>query len=159
MSLEDYVEDVEKLEKSLESRFSRHRAHQIKIALDNVMPFILLLVGFVVVFQFFLTVTPAMEIWINRANWALIAYFGARLIVSYRLSTDHDRFMQQHWLDILLVIPLFSIVQEIRVARIAPALAELPAFERGILKVTQLRSTAGNAAKLTRIVRIIKRSV
>lgn len=159
MSLENYREDVEGIEESIEGRFSRHRAHQIKVALDNVMPFILLLVGFVIVFEFFLTVTPAMQTWISWANWTLIGYFGARLAVAYRLSTNHEQFMDNHWLDILLVVPVFSVLQEVRVARLAPALADLPVFQRGILHITEMRSTAGTAAKLTRIVRIIKRSV
>ncbi len=159
MSLENYAEDIEDIEESIEGRFSRHRAHQIKILLDHIMPFVLLLIGFIIVFEFFLTVTPRMATWITWANWALIGYFVARLGVSYRLSTNHEKFVDDHWLDILLVIPLFSIVQEVRLARVAPALADLPVFRRGILHITEISSTAGNAAKLTRITRIIKRSV
>ncbi|MFB6189999.1 MAG: hypothetical protein ABEJ91_00305 [Candidatus Nanohaloarchaea archaeon] len=159
MGLENYRDEVEEIESSLESHLSRNRAYRLKMLLDRVMPMVLLLIGFIVVFEFFLNVTAAMERWITWANWALIFYFATRLGVAYRLSTNHERFVHRHWLDILLVVPAFSLLQEVRLARIAPALDDLPVFERGILRSFQASSQAENAAKLTRITRIIKRSV
>lgn len=158
MGLEHYREDVEKLEESVESRVSRTRAYRMKMMLDQVMPFVILLIGFIVVFEFLLSISPAMARWISWANWALILYFAARLGVAYRLSTDHEQFVHQHWLDILLVVPAFSLMQEVRLASVAPALDDLPVFERGVLHSVRSGSKAENAAKLTRITRIIKRS-
>lgn len=159
MGLENYEEELERIESSLERHFSRSQAYRVKVALDNVMPFVLLLIGFVLVFEFFLSVTSRMQVWINRANWALIVYFGSRLVVSYRLSRDHDQFMHRHWLDIMLVIPIFSLMQEIRFAKMFPALKDMPVFERGVLHIAKTKPAAENAVKLTRITRIIKKSV
>lgn len=159
MGLDRYRDEVESIEESLEGHLSRSQAYSIKKALDRTMPMILLLIGFVIIFEFFLTITPAMQLWITWANWALIAYFAMRLAVAYRLSTNHDRFVQQHWLDILLVVPAFSLMQEVKMARLAPAMDDLPVFERGILHSLSIGRKADNAAKLTRITRIIKRSV
>ncbi|MFB6191668.1 MAG: hypothetical protein ABEJ07_04025 [Candidatus Nanohaloarchaea archaeon] len=159
MALDSYRDEVEEIGSSLESHLSRSQAYRMKTALDSVMPVVLLLVGFVLVFEFFLSITPAMARWITWANWALILYFATRLAVAYRLSTNHDRFIQQHWLDILLVVPVFSVMQEARVAKLVPALDDLPVFRRGVLYAFQGGTAAENAAKLTRITRIIKKSV
>ncbi|MFB6189946.1 MAG: hypothetical protein ABEJ91_00010 [Candidatus Nanohaloarchaea archaeon] len=159
MGLEDYREDLEQLGASIESQISRSQAYRIKSSLDRVMPVVLLLIGFVLVFEFFLSVTPAMQQWITWANWTLIAYYATRLVVSYRLSTNHDKFIHRHWLDILLVVPVFSLMQEVRLARLAPALDDLPVFERGILYSLNAGKNAETAAKMTRITRILKKSV
>jgi hypothetical protein len=159
MGLEEYREDLEQVGASIESQLSRSQAYRIKSSLDRVMPMVLLLVGFVLVFEFFLSVTPAMQQWITWANWALIAYFATRLAVSYRLSTNHDQFIHRHWLDILLVVPAFSLMQEVRLAKLAPALDDLPVFQRGILYTLNTGKNAETAAKMTRITRILKRSV
>lgn len=159
MGLEEYREDVEEVGASIESQLSRSQAYRIKSSLDRVMPAVILLIGFVLVFEFLLSVTPAMQQWITWANWVLVAYFATRLAISYRLSTNHDKFIHRHWLDILLVVPAFSLLQEVKLARLAPALDDLPVFERGILHSVQASSEAENAAKLTRITRIIKKSV
>ncbi|MFB6292329.1 MAG: hypothetical protein ABEI58_02950 [Candidatus Nanohaloarchaea archaeon] len=156
---DEYRKEVEDVESSLKSRFSRHRAHRLKVALDNIMPFTLLLIAFVLVFEFVVPITSRMEIWITRANWALISYFTLRLAVAFRLSRSHHEFMHQHWLDILLVVPVFSMFREIRAGRYALEMAEAPMVGRFMAGQTQLMSTTQNAAKLTRMARILRRSV
>ncbi len=156
---EEYRDEVEDIESSLKNKFSRHRAHRLKVALDNIMPFTLLLIAFVLIFEFLVPITARMEVWINRANWALIGYFALRLAVAFRLSRSHHEFMHQHWLDILLVVPVVSMFQEIRMGRYALEMAEAPMVGRFTAGQTTFPAATRNAAKLTRMARILRRSV
>lgn len=140
----------------MEERFSkRHLAH-MKYVLDSFMPFVLLLILFMVSFQFFIPLNSFSQKMINWLNWGLIGYFGARLAISYRLSTSHTDFLHRHWLDLFLVVPVFSMMQEFRALKLIEV-EEAPVMGQ-FMASTTLTNTS-YAAKMTRIVRIIKRSV
>lgn len=157
MSLRDeYGRKVDGMESRIEERFSkRHLAH-MQYVLDEFMPFALLLILFVVSFQFFIALSPAAQQMINWLNWILIGYFGVRLVIAYRLSSSHVDFLHNHWLDLFLVIPVFSMMQEFRALRLLPAMEEAPVMGQFMASTTVTNTSY--AAKMTRIVRIVKRS-
>jgi hypothetical protein len=157
VSLEkEYGNRLDSIQNSVDENLSEQGFLSLKLVLDNVMPFILLLIVFVIIFQFFVPITPGVQIWIDRANWTLITYFALRLAVVYRLSNNHTEFFRQHWLDMLLVIPLFSLLQEVRALKL---LEEASLLGTESASGSRAAASTGAAAKLTRISRIIKRSI
>lgn len=155
---QEYRKDVEHVQEAVTTKVSAGDALSLKKSLDNVLPFIFLLLGFIILFGFIVPVNQKVEIWINWANYTVLSYFAVRLAVEYKLSGPNDHFLKEHWMDILMVIPAFSLVQEAKffqlfeeslLARFSPEVAASSA---------SFRSTTV-AAKLTRISRMIKRSV
>jgi len=132
-------------------------ASNFKNSLDSFLPFVLLLLGLVIAFNFVLPVSNRMEVWVTYANYVVVAYFAARLVVEYRLSAKGEPFFRNHWLDVAMVVPAFSILEEVK---LASALRELKLFDYAPEFVTgaAARSTS-IAARITRILRMIKRSI
>lgn len=148
---EEYREDVEKLERRVNARIGR-RAVQIRAAMDNVLPFIGLLVGFIVIFGLLLNPGPAVARYVKYANYAVLAFFILRLGVEYRLKsseTSAQTFLENHWLDVAMVIPAFSVLEEVELAGM---------LEETALGTVSVRGTS-MAAHLTKISRVLKRSV
>ncbi len=156
MGLEDdYREGVENIEEGLESRFTQRKASKAKKVLDQLLPLALIGIGSILTVTFVLPVNSGTRTAVNILNYGLIIYFGARLVVAARLATSRRQFFEQHWLDFLLVIPVFSIMREAKIGR---ALAEVMPFEGEAL----LGAYVGRlsiAGKLTRMGRIVKRSI
>ena len=154
--IHEYQEDVENLEKSIESRYSYNDALDLKIFLDNILPFILILVTFVILFGFFLPVNATVQKWVGWANWTVIGYFSLRLFVGFRLARSKEKFIRQHWFDFLLIIPLFSLLAQAQVFGLLGEM-NLP-VEEGLVTPAIVQNT-GVAAQMTRITRIVSRSV
>lgn len=142
----------------LESRVSDRHFAATKDVLDNILPVMLLLLTFLIVFQFAFPVTNQLQQYITLANWGVMAYFAVRLAVDYRLSGPDEQFWRSHWMDILMVLPLFSIMQEARMARAAEETIEATGVSEELIATSALRNSQA-AAKLTRIFRILKRSI
>lgn len=158
MSLEEeYRKDVEKLGSSLEEVVSRHRATQLKVFLDHILPIALLSFTFVLVFSLAVPVTERMAVYINYLNWAVVIYFASRLTVELRLSDHRERFVQNHWLDFLLVIPAFSVLKQVKLVEMV-AEVELFEEENAFISATFFKD-AGIAAQATKITRMVKRSI
>lgn len=154
MGLENRRSDLERLENSVEKNFSIRRFHHVKKILDIVLPFALMLVFFTIVFGFVFRIGPGMQLWIDRLNWTLMAYFMVRLVVIYRISRNTRTFLHKHWLDLLLVVPVFAALRGAKVARF------LPFFEHSTLAGSPAAIGATDeAAKMTRITRILRRSL
>lgn len=148
-----------RIKKELDERFSDRYFAAVKAVLDSTLPFVLLLVTLLVVFEFGVQVTSQIQGWINIANWAVIGYFVARLVVDFKLSDPGEPFLRRHWLDILMVLPLFSVAREVKVMKLLEESQLITLFnEEGLIATSALQNTQV-AAKLTRIVRIIKRSL
>lgn len=126
--------------------------------LDGLLPFVLLSLGSMIVFQFAFPVSTRIEHYITFLNWGFMFYFGLRLAVDYRLRDDNEDFWRNHWMDILLVIPLFSILQEVEVFAVAEESAGISEVGEHLVTAPFLRNSQA-AAKLTRIARIIRRSL
>lgn len=142
----------------LSSRFSDQRIASVKARLDSALPFVLMLLTLLLVFQFAFAVTPRMQVWINYASWGVAAYFAVRLVVDYKLHEPGERFWRSHWLDILMVIPLFTLLQEARVAKIAQESLFASQIGEEVAATTALRNTKV-AAEVTKMARLIRRSV
>ncbi len=147
----DYQDRVEGIEESLDRSFSYRNAVDLKIFLDNMLPFIFMLLTFVIIFEFFFPVNATMAMWIQWANWTVIIYFALRLGVEFKLSGSRHSFFRQHWFDMLLVIPAFSVLKEARAARL------FSLGDDALVGSSAVRNT-GAAARLTRIARVVKRS-
>jgi len=152
---EEYKEDIKDIESSVEGVVSRKDASRMKTFLDQILPFALLSLTFVVLFGFFIPIPDKAAIYINYLNWALIAYFASRLAVEFRLSKHRERFVQNHILDFLLVIPAFSVIKEIKVLDV---FAEMELFDEETMISAAFVKEAGIATQVSRITRIIKRS-
>jgi hypothetical protein len=158
VSLEsEYRKDVEKLGESMEKVVSRHRASRIKAFLDQILPIALLSLTFVLIFSLAVPVTDQMAVYVNYINWAVVIYFASRLTVELRLSDHRERFVQNHLLDFLLVIPAFSVLKQVKLLEM---IAEFELFEEenALISATFFKD-AGIAAQATRITRIVKRSI
>lgn len=105
----------------------------------------------------------------NYVNIALLGVFVADLGVIYKTSENWRRFLKQHWLDILMVIPylrvfrIFRIFKLARFLRIAKVAKTRRAFKvvKGVkaarsLKTTKLAKTATKSRRLTKLGRIKK---
>lgn len=152
---EEYKQNVKEIESSVEGVVSRKDASRMKTVLDQILPFALLSLTFVVVFGFFIPIPDKAAVYINYLNWILIAYFASRLAVEFRLSKHRERFVQNHILDFLLVIPAFSVIKEIKVLDL---FAEMELFDEETMISAAFVKEAGIATQVSRITRIIKRS-
>jgi hypothetical protein len=141
----------------LPTRISEKRFAAVKQLLDNILPFMLLLLAFIILFQFAFPVTEQLQQYLTLANWGVMAYFAVRLAVDYRLSGPDDNFWQNHWMDVLMVVPLFSAAREARLARAAEETVVASDAGEQLLATSAIRNSRA-AAKVTRILRIIKRS-
>ncbi|MFB6204759.1 MAG: hypothetical protein ABEJ75_03870 [Candidatus Nanohaloarchaea archaeon] len=151
-----YRKDLEELETSVEHRLSKRHLTNTKRFLDGFMPLAVLMIAFLVFTQFLGPLDPVYIRFINYANWALIAFFAVRLGIAYRLSNSHQDFVHRHWLDIMLLIPVFSMLQEVRAFSLVAG-EEAPVAEELVASSTV--ANTGLAAKFTKMARIVKRSV
>lgn len=149
------------VQRPIDARFSDQRFAAIKRGLDNVLPMMLLLVTFLVIFQFVLDVTARVKAVLAVANWAVAAYFAVRLAVDFKLSDPGEPFLKQHWMEMIMVIPLFSLLQEARLLKLVQESeligTELALTEQELLATSSLRNTQ-IAAKLTKIIHLVRRS-
>ncbi|TET47794.1 ion transporter [candidate division TA06 bacterium] len=102
-------------------------------------------------------------------NIALLGVFVADLGVIYKTSENWRRFIKQHWLDILMVIPylrvfrifrIFRLARFLRIAKVAKtrrAFKVVKAVKAGrSLKTTKLAKAATKSRQLTKLGRIKK---
>ncbi len=152
---EDYKEDIREIESSVEGVISRKDASRMKSFLDQILPFALLSLTFVIFFGFFIPVPDKAAVYINYLNWILVFYFAARLAVEFRLSKHRETFVQNHILDFLLIIPAFSVLKQLKVLDL---FAEMELFEEETVISAAFMKEAGIATQVSRITRIIKKS-
>ena len=155
MGLRDsYQEKVSEVEESVRTVTSRKSANRVKKLLDSFLPLALILLGFTIAFQF-AGVSTQIQAVITYFNWAIVVFFGSRLLIGLRLAHSSRKFVSDHWFDFLLVVPALSILQELK---FGSAAAELAAEEEATTGLALTQST-GLAAKMTRGLRLIKRSL
>lgn len=154
---DDYRDAVEDAQSKMESSFTRNHASRMKKSLDDVLPIMFVLLGCIIVFSFFVPVSPQMAMWVTYANYLVIVYFVARLIVEYRLAMSNEPFFRNHWLDLVMVIPAFSILEEVKLVSM---LDEMVGFGFLPEAVTGAAARAtGVSARITKIFRMVKRSI
>ena len=150
---EEYGEKVSEVEESVQLITSRKSASRLKAFLDSLLPFALILMSFIVLFQFF-SLGASAEKYIGYFNWIVVFFFAARLGIGLRLAKSNRKFVENHWLDALMVIPALTIAKELRMSSI---LGEEVLGEQATTGLVLTRNL-DLSAKMTRIVRIIKRS-
>jgi hypothetical protein len=150
---EEYGEKVNEVEESVQLITSRKSASRLKAFLDSLLPFALILMSFVVLFQFF-SLGASAEKYIGYFNWIVIVFFAARLGIGLRLAKSNKKFVKNHWLDALMVIPALTLAKELRLSSV---LGEEVMGEKATTGLVLTRNL-DLSAKMTRIVRIIKRS-
>ena len=158
---EEYQDKVQGITDSMDSRLKEQDALSIKSSLDDVLPGILLVLGFVILFNFFIPVGQKVQVYITWLNYLVIAYFSVRLLVEYRLSSSKNQFLHEHVFDFVMVVPAVSILQEVRFLKVVDEAAqEYQLFDAApeILTGATLQTT-GIAARLGKIFKIIKRSI
>lgn len=151
---ENYQEKVSEVEDSVTTVTSRKSANHAKKLLDSFLPLALILLGFTIAFQFS-GVSARTQTIINYFNWVIVAFFGSRLLIGLRLAHSSRKFVSDHWFDFLLVVPALSILQELK---FGSAAAEMASEEEATTGIALTQST-GLAAKMTRGLRLIKRSL
>jgi len=156
----EYREEVEELESSLEKRLMpRGKASRAKKILDRLLPFALLSLAFVFLIGFGIPVGEKVALVIKYLNWALVLYFAARLVVGFRLAKSNRKFFRQHWLDFALVIPAFSLLKEVKALRLLEEFGVIKISEDTVAGSVFASRNAGVFTKITRIVRILKKSL
>lgn len=160
MSLqEEYRDQVQKIEDSMDAVIPRREASRLKRLLDSLLPLALISLTSVIAVHFFIGVNARTATVVNYLNWAVIFYFAARLVVEFRLSKKRDEFLQNHWVDALLVVPAFSLVREVKLFKLLEE-AEFLSLESETITGSAIAvREIGVAGKLSRIVRIVKRSI
>ncbi|QGA80638.1 hypothetical protein [Candidatus Nanohalobium constans] len=149
---DDVASRVKSVEDEVEGVFPRSYAAKTKVFLDHFMPFALIMLGSLLTVNYLVPVTAKMSVYINYANWILVAYFSLRLAMAFRLAESDRKFLKQHWFDALLVIPAFTLLKEFRgLTLIEETLAEQ--------ETEQALTNLPIAAQISRIIRIIKRSI
>lgn len=144
---------VKNVEESVEGVLPRSYAAQLKRFLDHFLPFALILLGSLLTVNYLVPLTGSAETYITYANWLLVSYFSLRLTMAFRLAESDKKFLQQHWLDVLLVIPAFSLLKEFK---------GLQLLEESLMAEEEAGSTLANlpvATQISRIIRITKRSI
>jgi hypothetical protein len=145
---------VKRVEEEVEGFLPRRYAAETKILLDKFLPYSLILLGSLLTINFLGDIKPSTARTINILNWVLVSYFSLRLAMAFRLAESDRDFLRQHWFDALLVLPAFSLIQEFRALVLLGEVGE----EEAAAGVIASRN-AGLAAQITRIIRIIKRSL
>ncbi|MFB6209070.1 MAG: hypothetical protein ABEJ56_02925 [Candidatus Nanohaloarchaea archaeon] len=153
---EEYRKEVERIGEATEQLISKKKAFRLKAFLDQILPVALLSLTFVVLFGLFVPVTEKLRIYITYLNWGVIVYFAARLAIEFRLSSHRDTFFRTHWLDFLLVVPAVSVLREVRTFG---ALSDLGLFDEEALVSAAFLKELGVSAQLTKISRIVKKSI
>lgn len=156
---EEYREDVEVVEHELQDLVSRKRAWRAKNILDKLLPLAILSILAIILFGFGLKVNSSIASIITYLNWAVIAYFAARLAVGLRLAKSNKRFFKTHWMDFVLVIPAFSLLEEAEMLEFMADTGWGPVQDETIASSMLASRNAGVFAKMTRIVRIVKKIV
>ena len=151
----DLKHKVKKVEEDVEGFVPRLYAAKLKVFLDIFLPYALILLGSLVTLNFFGNVDARTAQIIHYLNWLLVSYFILRFAAAFRLAESDREFLKNHWFDALLVIPAFSLIQELRVFQI---LDEIGFGEKAASGALATRN-AGIAAQITKIVKIIKRSI
>jgi hypothetical protein len=154
---DEYRSQVESVQDSMENKIAGQDALSIKSALDDVLPFIVLLLAFVIMFSFVVPVSDRLSVWVKYANYLVIAYFATRLGVEFKLANSKNQFVSDHWLDMLMVVPAFSILQEAKIMKIVEETV-LARYGSKMFTGSALQGT-GIAARLTRISRMVKKSL
>jgi hypothetical protein len=153
---EDVAERVKKTEEEVEGFLPRKYAAETKIFLDRFLPYSLILLGSLLTLNFLVDVGTSTAKMINILNWALISYFSLRLAMAFRLADSDTEFLKQHWFDALLVLPAFTLLQEVRALTM---LGEVGVGEEEAAAGILASRNAGLATQITRIIRIVKRSL
>lgn len=152
---EKVAERAKKKEEELEEVVPRSYAARFKILLDKLLPYSLMLLFSLIVLSILGGVGSRTAAVINYLNWTLVGYFALRMVLAFRLAKNDSEFLKQHWFDALLVVPAFTLVQEFK----AFTLLESSVQEEEALTGMAVTRNAGIASQITRIVKIIKRSL
>lgn len=152
---EKVAERAKKKEEELERVVPRSYAARVKVLLDRFLPYSLILLFSLIVLSILGGVNSRTATVIYYLNWTLVGYFALRLALAFRLAKNDTEFLKQHWFDALLVVPAFTLVQEFKAFKV---------FENSVqgeeaLSGMAVTRNAGIASQITRIVRIIKRSL
>lgn len=137
---------------------SEQRFSLIKSGMDEAVPIVLLLFGLLIVFQFLIPVTPELKALIHYAAWGVAIFFLIRLAVDYRLHDSDESFWRTHWSDLLMAIPLFTILQEARLAAYLERVLGASQLRNEIAAVSILRDSRA-ASKIAKIIQILRRTV
>ncbi|WEL23670.1 hypothetical protein [Candidatus Nanohalovita haloferacivicina] len=151
---QEYGEKVEEVEESVHLITSKKSASRVKTVLDSFLPLVLILLSFVILFQFF-NFGPAADTYISYLNYVVILFFAARLGIGLRLAQSNTKFVEDHWLDMLMVIPALSILEELEVGAI---FEQQMVGEKATAGIAMARNL-GLSAKMTKIIRLVKRTV
>jgi hypothetical protein len=146
------------MKERITAHLSDKRFAAVKQRMDDALPVVLLLLTLLIIFQFVVPVTPKLQTWIHMAGWGVAVFFAARLAVDYRLSGPDENFWRNHWSDLLMAIPLFTLLQEARLAKLMEEVVGVSRIQNEIAAMSTLKNSR-TAAKLTKIIHILRRSI
>lgn len=157
---QEYREKIEELESSVEETLvPRKKAFKAKKWLDRLLPVALIALSFIIFMGVGVSVSPTVANAINYLNWAVIAYFAARLLIGFRLAQSNRKFFKNHWMDFVLVIPAFSLLKEVQLFQMLDEIELFSIQGETIAGSAVATRNLGVFAKSARIIRIAKKSI
>jgi len=100
---------------------STRKAHNIthRDILFNIFIIFLILISLVIlVIDLFVNLTPEQYRVLLIIDWFVILMFAVDLVVDYRKLKNKKNFLKYYWLDVLAVIPAYSILRAFKVMKL-----------------------------------------
>lgn len=153
MALREHVDDID-------DRLSESDTlYRLKQVLDRLLPLVLLLLIAALYYEFFVPLPPAQHHRLVTVEQLIVGYFVLELLVDLGLYRSNRKFLQDRWVDIILVLPLAASVRA--AARVGRAVAGLKSVKLAkvakVVKAGKLKHIA--RGKYTRGVRHTAKAV
>lgn len=117
-------------------------AHRIQHVLERLLPLAILTLIIVLYLEFFGHLTHAQHEQVLLAEKLLLTYFILELVVEMGIYESNRRFVKHRWLDILLVLPFFTVLKSV-----GGALRALKLLKPAKAAKTTKAATVGKTAK------------
>lgn len=144
--MKDLKSDIQKIESQVEALVPKGQRSRLKIFLDQFMPYMLILLGSMITFTFFVTPGEKVSRLVNLINVLVVLFFAGRFLLALSLANSHKKFLQDHWFDAVLVLPAVALLREIQLL----AMLEAETEERAVMGTLFARTTtiSGQIAKM-----------
>jgi len=102
------LEKARELDEHLSESSWTYRAKEI---LDAALPVVLVILMATLYYEFFTALNPAQHQIIVFTQRVILLYFIAELVIDLGIYQSNQRFLQERWLDIVLILPFFTAIR------------------------------------------------
>lgn len=90
------------------------RLYRVQSFLDSMMPFVLVVLFAVLYLEFFGSLSHAQHEIVIVVERGILSYFVLEIFVDFLVYESNREFFRHKWFDILLVLPLLSVMKGLR---------------------------------------------